>query len=1057
MKKLLGSFHQRVNVFRSSLMLLFMVVSLHSFAQATLSGKVVDTSGEPIIGASIQVKGTSTGTVTNLAGAFSIQARPTQVLLVSYLGYITQEVSVGNRSFLEIQLLEDVELLDEVVVVGYGTQKKTTVTGAVAQVRGDNVLRGKASTNVATALQGTIPGLTITRTSSRPGNENTSITLRGGVSVNAVNPMIIIDGIEAYQWELSQINPKDIDNVSVLKDAAASIYGTRAAGGVILVTTKRGKAEKVQVSYTGSVHQNIVGNRFPVASGQEWAQMNVEANKNDAVASGSLNNWWLFTGDVYNTLAQGLPTWREDGKLYLDPRDEYSNQFDFVYGNTWGQDHNVTVSGGSDKVRVLSSIGFAKDRSLVKFVYDGTEKMNFRTNVDYDVNKWIKAELNLSYDKRLVSTPTNGVGHGIQDFFIFPMYNEKGQFYDAFGSNNLLAKMKEGGRTDNTERLFRLGGKVTLDMGMVDALKGLTITANANVKERDGYRMVRATTITMYDWDGETQKPNNIFYQTPLSGTSVAYTYANNVYSTYGLFANYNRKMGLNTLALLGGVTAEEENFHDLYGKRSYMLDDHLNAINTGDAAYDDNSGNAWSWSMISYLAKLNYDYNETYLLEAIYRRDGSSKLAPENRWADFVGFSAGVRLTQFDLINNWNVFDNLKIRASYGETGSLSGIGNYDYISNITLGTTVFGSSPAQSSTAYVAAMTSRDRTWERVATSNFGVDYAFLNNRLSGAFDYFVRQNKGMLINVVYPSVLGATAPQTNDGNFTAKGFELELNWRDKITSDLSYYVGASLSDARTEVTSYPGKTVYNPGVNAIIEGKPINSIYVYRTDGYLQNEQEVTDYYTAVGGAGSIIPPSGTVNRLIPGCVRKVDLSQDGKITTDDLDYLGDANPHYTMGFNVGASYKSFDLTFFLQGVGQQNIVRTDQMSAPFRWGWTNQNRTFLGNTWTVENPNAAYPVMTRNGQRNNWNYAWVNDLNVTNVSYLRMKNIVLGYTLPTTLINKIGISNARVWMSGDNLFEFHNVKDGFDPESNTKTGQGNVDVFARTVSLGVDVRF
>ncbi len=1052
-----------------------MLTFSQAFAQQgkTIKGVVTDSKGLPLPGVTILVKGTMTGTTTNNEGAYSLELPANgKVVAYSFVGMKTIEQTVGNQSQINVKLEDESIGLEDVVVVGYGTQRKITLSGAVAQVSGNEVLKGKATTNIASALQGEIPGLTITRTSSRPGNEGTSITLRGGISVNSVDPMIVIDGIAAYSWELSQINPNDVESVSVLKDAAASIYGTRAAGGVILVTTKRGKEGAVKVSYSGSTHLNYIGNRFPVASGQEWAKMSIEANTNDAVASGTTNNYWLFTEAVYKKLANNETVWREDNKLFMDPT---ANQFDAVYGNSWGQDHNFTVSGGSDKIKVMTSLGYAKDRSLIKVALDGTEKYTFRTNVDYKMNNWAKAEVNVSYDKRLVSTPTDGVGYGVQDMFIFPLYNPLGQFYDAFGTNNILCKLIEGGRTNNTENIFRAGGKLTVDMGFFKPLKGLIFSANANMKERKGFKVQRNTTETMYDWAGETGKVNNIFFQTALSNRAVADTYSNNLYTTYGTFANYNKAIQNHHIALMAGMTAEKEVFNDLYGKRAYMLDDKLDAINTGDATYDDNSGNAYTTGLVSYLGRLNYDFKEMYLLEASYRRDGSSKLSPENRWADFVGASAGVRVSEFDLIKKLNIFNNLKLRVSYGEMGSLSGIGNYDYISNMTLGTTVFGTTPAQTATAFVAAMTSRDRTWERVASTNYGLDFSVLNNRLAGSFDYFVRENKGMLIDVTYPNVLGATAPKTNDGNFVAKGFELSLQWKDKVGEDFNYNVGLSLADARTEVTHYPGKVSVAAGLNSTVEGKPINSLYVYRTNGYLQNEAEVLDYYTKVSGSGSLIPIPGYngttklgVDRLTPGSVRKLDLRgpkdasgnytvADGSITTADLDYYGDANPHYNFGVNLGASFKNFDFNAFFQGIGQQYVVRTGSLSGPFRVGYQNQNRTFLGNTWSAENPNAKYPVMSRNTARNNWNYAYINDINVSNVSYGRCKSIVLGYTLPQMMVKKVGLGNVRFWLSGDNLFEFDNVKDGFDPESQAAAGQGNVDVYSRTVSLGIDLTF
>ena len=1052
MKKLLS--------FGGMLACILMLSVFQLFAQQgkLIKGIVSDNNGSPVPGVTVVAKGTTIGTITGVDGSYTLTVPATaKVMVFSFIGMKTSEQAIGTLSQLNVKLDDETIGLEDVVVVGYGTQKRVTLSGAVAQVKGEEVLKGKSTTSIASALQGEIPGLTITRTSSRPGNENTAISLRGGISVNAVEPMIVIDGIAAYSWELSQINPSDVESVSVLKDAAASIYGTRAAGGVILVTTKRGKDGAVKVSYTGSTHLNYIGNRFPLSSGQQWAQMSVEANTNDAVASGTTNNYWLFTEAVYKKLANNESVWREDLKLFLDPASPTSNQFDAVYGNTWGQDHTLSVSGGNDKIKVLTSLGYAKDRSLVKVVLDGTEKYTFRTNADYTINKWAKAEVNVSYDKRLVSTPTDGVGFGVQDMFVFPLYNPGGQFYDAFGTNNILSKLIEGGRTNNTESIFRVGGKLTIDMGFFKPLQGLTLSANANIKERKGWKVVRNTTETMYDWAGETGKVNNIFFQTALSNRGVADTYSNNLYSTYGSFANYNKTLNGHHLALMAGITAEKEVYTDLYGKRTYMLDDKLDAINTGDATYDDNSGNAYTWGMVSYLGKANYDYKEKFLLEASYRRDGSSKLAPENRWADFVGASAGIRLSEFNFIKNLHIFNNLKLRVSYGEMGSLSGIGNYDYISNMALGTTVFGTTPAQVSTALVSAMTSRDRTWERVASTNFGVDFSVLNNRLNGSFDYFIRQNKGMLIDVTFPQALGAAAPKTNDGNFNAKGFELSLQWRDKIGKDFSYNAGFSLADARTEVTHYPGKVSIAAGTNSIIEGKPINSLYVYRTTGYLQTEAEVTDYYSKVSGTGSLVPVKTSIDRLTPGCVNKLDLNNDGAITTKDLDYFGDANPHYNFGINLGASYKSFDFSAFIQGIGQQYIVRTGTLSGPFRVGYQNQNSIFLGNTWSPTNTNAKYPVMSRDGARNNWNYAYVNDLNVSNVSYGRCKSLVLGYTLPKLLVSKAGLGNVRIWMSGDNLFALDNVKDGFDPESQASAGQGNVDAFARTVSLGIDLTF
>lgn len=1042
---------------------------------ASVKGQVVDTAGEPIIGASVVVKGTTNGTITDLEGKFTLNNVSKGTLVVSYIGYKSQELLINAKESIKVILRENTELLGEVVVVAYGEQKKATLSGSITQVKGDDVLKGKATTSVAAALQGEIPGLTITRSSSRPGNESTKLTLRGGISVNDVSPLIIIDGVQAYSWELSQINPSDIENVSVLKDASAALYGTRAAGGVILITTKRGKNGNVAVTYNSSVHANIVGKRFPVASGQEWANMMYEAINNDAAANG-VKNWWMFTEDQLAKLRnnQGFTEIINLGKGSLTHVDPTANQFDAVYGTTWGQSHNVSINGGSERVKAMVSLGYANDRSLLTAAYDGQKKYNFRSNIDYQLGKYIQLGFNVSYDSRTVQTPNQGVGQGVQDFYVFPLYNDKGQFYDAFGTNNILAKLKEGGQNTNKEEIFRLGGKMTIDLGFIT--KGLSVTANANIHDRKGLDKDRAATVTMYDWGthvdangnvvdgGPIGKIDNIYFQTPQSNTSIAVTNRRTFYRNYGGFVNYVRGFSDHNIALLGGITAEKSSNDHLGVFRKNMTSDDLDNILTGDATTTElRNTEENDWGLVSFLGRLNYDYKGIYLLEGQFRRDGSSKLSKENRWANFSGMSGGIRFSEFDFVKRWGVFDNLKLRTSYGEMGSLSGIGNYDYILGVSTGTLVFGPNGEKQNTAWINGVSTDKRTWERVAATNIGLDFAVLNNRLSGTFEWYNRQNKGMLIAMTYPQVYGAGAPKTNDGNFRARGWEIALNWNDVIGKDFSYKIGLSLTDSRTKVTDYNGAIAIKNGRNNVIEGKPLNALYVYKTNGYLQNEEEVEAYYAQVSGKGSKIPVykdakgNYSDNRLTSGCVRKVDLSSDGAITEDDLYYYGDANPHYEFGVTLRASYKRVDFNLFLQGVGQQNVIRNGAMRYPFAAGWMNQNKTYLGKTWSATNTNADYPVMSRNGSRNNWNYNWYNDVNVNNCWYARAKNIVLGYTVSKSWISKAGVENLRLYVSADNLFEFSNVKDGYDPETQATANQGNVDVYARTLSFGIDLTF
>ncbi|MGN0281780.1 MAG: SusC/RagA family TonB-linked outer membrane protein [Prevotella sp.] len=1049
--------------------MLLTVLSVSAMAQVKITGVVKDTSGETLIGATVREKGSSGGTATDLDGNFTINVKSSaSVLEISYVGCVTQTVKVGSKTSLDITLEPDSKVIDEVVVVGYGVQKKATLSGSVTQVRGEDVLKGKATQNMASALQGTIPGLTITRTSSRPGNEGTSITLRGGISVNADanNPMIIIDGVEAYQWELSQINPNDVESISVLKDAAAAIYGTKAAGGVILVTTKRGKEGKVKVSYSGSAHVNIVGKRYPLASGQEWAQMHNMAVANDyKYGANHTQDWKLsWPQEVWEALARGerIEGMVNGGYKILDP---FADQFDAVYGNTWGQNHNIAVNGGNDKVKIMTSLGYSEDRSLIDVAYDGQKKYNFRTNLDYKISDLIKTEFNVSYDKRNTSSPQQGVGQGVQDMYLFPIYNEYGQFYDTFGNNNLVGKMVDGGRSNNTEEIMRLGGKLTLDFNKY--VKGLSFTTSANFRIRHHKKIERQTHYAFYDWAGESTSidgypdyskgSGSIHFQSADNDCWVKNTLEETFFQSYNALLNYNRAFGDHNIGVMAGLTGEKLRWEKYYMFRKGMTNDELDDIKLGDVTTTEVDGDRNEVGMISWIGRFNYDYKGIYLVEGLFRRDGSSRFAKDNRWANFYGLSAGIRFSEFEWVKNWNIFDNLKLRASYGETGSQGGIGAYDYYSTISRGNTVFGYDGTKVNTAWISSMTSNERTWERVATTNFGIDFAVLNNRLSGSFEYYIRKNNDMLISMTYPQVLGATAPKSNSGGYRSNGWELQLNWNDRIGQDFQYNVGFSLSDARTKVTDYEGATAISWGKNAIVEGKPINSIYVFKTNGYLQSEQDVNDYYPTVNGAGTLAPTQNSNDQLRPGCVRKVDLNGDGAITSDDLYYYGDANPHFQFGLNLGAKYKGFDFSAFIQGVGQQNLIRENSLRGPFVNWWMNQNRTYLYESWTEDNPNARFPIMSFNGAVNNWNYSQYNDINVMKVWYARVKNVVLGYTLPKHLMNKIGIENLRVYVSADNLGEITKVDDNFDPEAQANAGQGKVDCYARTVSFGLDLTF
>ena len=1052
--------------------------SMHVVMQANQAkGVVVDPNGDPIIGASVVEKGTSNGTVTDLDGAFSLRvSSPNAIVIISYIGYKTIELPASDKKLQKVVMQEDSEMLSEVVVVGYGTQKKETLVGAVSQINGDEVLKGRAASNIGTALQGAIPGLTITRSSSRP-TDNASISIRGGISANSSSPLILIDGVDAYAWELNQLNPNDVESVSVLKDAAASIYGARAAGGVILITTKRAKEGKATVSYNGSVTANFVGKKYPAASGSEWAQMMLMADQNDTNHSAGASSLWTcgsqnFNVDFYTRIMNNEAfDWNGSNLLRIDPLNAY--QPDHVYGTTWGTSHNLSVQSGTENVKNLTTFGFNDDRSLIKVVYDGQKKYNFRTNTDYNVGKYVKIETGVSYDYKYTDVPTYGIGYGLQDMYIFPLYTESGNYYyDNFGGNNVVAHLTDGGKTKTNSYMFRLTGKATVDLSFINkSLEGLSFYTKGSIRQYNENKKAQSHKIQMYtyyDGDGPATS-NGATTGSKANKESLTETNTRALYQLYEFFLTYNRSFNDHQITALFGNTNE---LRDNYSTAIYRSSE--NSVSLGDLnAYDTttdkiNSSGAYKWAYVSLVGRLNYNYAGKYIVEGTWRRDGSSRLVKHNRWQNFFGASAGWRLSEEEFMKDIEWLSNFKLRGSWGQSGNVASIGNYEAYPQISTGTTILNGNKV--STSWISGITDDTRTWETVSSTNIGLDYGFFNNRLSGTFDYFWRKNDGMLINITYPQVYGGTAPSTNSGTYKTHGWEFTIGWQDQLNKDFGYNIGFTLANAKTEVTSYKGKNALTWGVNSIVEGKPLNALYVFKTDGMFQTQEDVDAYYASMNGnvSGSLMGnvKQGTSNQLTPGCVRRVDLTGDNDITQDDLYYYGDTDPHYTFGLNLGFNYKSFDFNVFFQGVGQQYNVRNGQMGCAFWSGWTNTNGYFMDNTWYAgdeygyhaSNTGAKFPLISRNGNRNNWNYKNYNDVNVINTWYARCKQIQVGYTLPKTLLNKTALQNVRVWLSGENLFDISNVKDGYDPEAQAKMGTYNgVDIFSSSISFGLDITF
>jgi TonB-linked SusC/RagA family outer membrane protein len=1045
--------------------------SMYAWSQTrTVSGRVTDAGSDaPLVNVNITVEGSKNGVTTDQDGRFTIALPEGGKLVLSYIGYTTLKLTPDVSKPLTIQMEKSAATeLGDVIVVGYGARKKATLTGSIVQV-GEEVFKDRPLPNPVTALQGQVPGLQIMRNSPRPGNEGLSITIRGASSVNPVDPLILVDGVPLIGiWEFNQLNPNDIESVSVLKDASAAIYGARAQGGVILVTTKRGKGGKMSVSLGSNFSRNTIGISVPWASMPQWAALYLETSTSDKRdLAGNPVEWfpqWTKTN---------LQKMAEDSSFdYTDPGGivhhyENNNWQKALYAPSWSNQENVTVRGSNGKTGYMLSLGYSDNKSLLKTAYDGEKKYTARFNYDYNISDRVRLETGVSFDNRLVKSPRNGVGNGYFDAPIFPTYNKLGQYYDDYGYRNPVAFTQSGGTVKNNEGIVRLNSKLSAEI-----IKGLKLTGNAAIVKRDGWKKAYNQTFNLYNWLGT--KINSVQYGAP-NNPAVTDTVGNTIYQTYSVQADYVKTIAHDhNIAAMVGSSAELYENKFVSATRAQLQYDGLYDINTAispanAASKDLNGGGSGHYGFVSYFTRINYDYKRKYLLEFLGRRDGTSKFDAVNRWANFYGVSGGWRISEESFMQHLDWLDELKLKAGYGETGGQASIGFYDYLALVNPGTALFGSSPAMQPTGNTNDITTNQRSWEKMSNKNIAVEFGVLKNRLSGTFEVFEKKNVGMLIRVVYPSIIGGQAPYTNSGTMRTRGWELSMNWKDKA-GDVYYNIGFNLFNAKNTILSYDGANIWGEGKQAYQngnyrEGYPLNSIYVYKTDGYFQTQQEANEYFAKYGASGRVQTYSGGAgqsNVLRAGDLRVVDLDGDGKITatgtglkgSGDVYFYGDADPHYQFGVNLGAQWHGFDFAAFVQGVFKWNILRSGNGRAPFFRNYLNVNTTYLGKTWTPDNPNAEYPRLSFDNNVNNWNWQF-NDVNVQNLRYARLKSLVIGYTLPRVLSSKIRADKARVFFSGNDLFELTSVKDGFDPERGESAD--NSYPFFRTWAFGLNLTF
>ncbi len=990
----------------------YVVLTKHSQTQAAVSqqsgklvkGAVTDESGLSVIGANVFIKGTTVGTITDMEGNFSLEVpSDNDILVISYIGYVEQQIPVKNRKNWSIVLKEDAQNLDEVVVVGYGTQRKGNIATAVTTIKSD-VLQNRPVQTVGEALQGQIPGLSVTAKGA-PG-ESPKLQLRGSSvlkSDNSSEPLVLVDGVPA---DFNFLNPEDIESINVLKDAASSaIYGSRAANGVLLITTKRGKMGKPTFRYNGSVGVNTPMYMPQSISSAEYARIKNEAERNMGRAP-------IYTDEDISKFANGT-----DLNRYPN-----TNWLDLAIQNSVTTRHGLEASGGTEKVRYLVSAGV--DHQTGIFPNTQQNVFNVRSSTDISITKKFGISFDIRYQLRDMDALNNQEDIYKQliqaDPTMVAYYTDGSYGYNPGFFTNPLVPLYEGGQKYTNRH--EASGIFKLDYEIIDGLK---FTGIANVK---------------YTFKNEESRARKVFYKNYF--TQEVFENGENSFSDrrdynayYNLQAllNYKKSFGIHNLDILAGYQQESENSDWLKGARSGYPTDIIWELNPGPKDNWSNDGNGEHWALASFIGRINYDYDNKYILSLSMRSDASSRFAKGSRWSTFPSVAAAWRISQESFmkgIRSW--LDDLKIRASWGQTGSATGLGLYPSYTLISTGGLILNNTYQQ--IASLKTIGNQELTWEHSDMLNLGLDVKVLNSRLNFTGEYYIKNTKDILLEMPVPLEYGFGKPNMNVGEVRNKGWELSLSWDDRI-NDFGYSISGNLSDNRNEVIDLGGTGPWKGSNTYTDVGLPFNSIYGYESMGLFQSDEEV---------ANAPFQNSNTA----AGDIRYKNQNGDNKIDANDRVVIGDPNPHFLYGVNLGFDYKNFDLNMFFQGIGQKDRVIMDNFVRPFYDSSIFEHHL---DYWTPENTGAKYPrILNKDDGTHNYQQS---DYWMINAGYFRMKNLQIGYTIPREILRPAGFGRVRVYFSANNLFTVSDFVPGMDPESEKSVSYP----FARTYSFGLNVQF
>lgn len=989
---------------RMMVCLIGMLLPMCMFAQQiTVQGVVKDQTGETVIGASVMEKGTTNGTITGIDGDFSLNMSPNGTLVVSFVGYKTQEVQVKGQKQLQVVLSEDAEMLDEVVVIGYGTMKKSDLTGAVSSI-GNKDIKDSPVSNLGQAIQGKISGVQIVD-AGKPG-DNVSIKIRGLGSINNCDPLVVIDGVPT-DLGLSSLNMADVERLDVLKDASATaIYGSRGANGVVMITTKRGTEGKGKLAVSANYSFQNATNVPSLLNAAQYAELS-----NDMMVNSGRN-----------------------------PNPEWANPSELGAGTDWMdellrtgvmQNYTVSYSGGNEKSHYYVSGGFLDQSGIVKSV--NYRRFTFQSNSDAQVLKWLKFSNNITFSADTKKSGSYNIGDALKALPIYPVKNEDGSWSGPDGNSEWY------GSTRNPIGPTELNKSQTDGYNFLANLTAeLTFTKWLKFKSTFGYdaKFWFIDNFTpKYNW-----KPTPTEETSRYKSDNKSFTY---LWDNYFLFDHTFAEK--HRVGLMAGMSAQWNTNDYLNAQKNVFMFDNVHEMDNGEEMYAI-GGNETEWALLSYMARVNYSYEDRYLLTATIRRDGSSRFGKKHRWGTFPSVSVAWRASQEKWFPKNDYINDLKVRAGYGVTGSQASVGNYSYLASYNTSVYPFGISSGNQTALVSSTLANPYIHWEEVAQTNIGFDASLFNSRVMFSFDAYLKETRDMLVKASIPITSGfedTTTTYTNAGKVRNQGIEMslhtinltgELGWETNLTAT---YNKNKIKDLNSDVPYYINQ-INNSYVTMLAKDYPINVFYGYVTDGIFQNQSEVNTHAVQPGAE--------------PGDIRFRDLNNDGVINDSDRTVIGNPNPSWLFSMNNSLSYKGFELSVFLQGIAGNKIYNASNIDNTGMAAAYNQTTDVL-KRWQGEGTSNSMPRAVFGDPNQNTR---VSDRFVENGSYLRLKNITLSYTFPKQWLQKAQIENARLSLSCENVATITGYS-GFDPEVGINGIDQNRYPISRTFSLGLNFNF